>query len=120
MRSNRLVCVLNNAWEEEVEGRRGMLFKTKTAYNSPTYYSMMIGKGVQHRLISGKLRDKKKTPNPVNFYLVLFLIAYCLDKIQISYKSKWKAPVQFPRGAEAGRDLWRSLVQPLLKAGLQL
>lgn len=74
MRSNRFVCVLNNAWEEEVEGRRGMLFKTKTAYTSPTYCSMLIGKGAQHRLISGKLGDKKKqTPNPVNFYLVLFL-----------------------------------------------
>lgn len=46
--SNRLGCVLNNVWEEEVEGRRGMLFKTNTAYTSPTYCSTLIGKAQRH------------------------------------------------------------------------
>lgn len=58
----------------------GMLFKTKTAYASPTYGSMMIGKGVQHRLISDKVGDKK-TPNPVNVIWSLFLF-FC--KLQIA------------------------------------
>lgn len=84
MRSNRLVCVLNNAWEEEVERRRAMLFKTKAAYTSPTYCSMMIGKGVQHRLISDKVGDKKPlSPCELLSGGVFFLIADSLDKIQI-------------------------------------
>lgn len=44
--SNRLVCVLNKAWEEEAEERWGMLFTRKTAYTSLTYCCKIIGEGV--------------------------------------------------------------------------
>lgn len=44
MQSNRLVYVLNNVWEEEVEGRRGMLFRTKTAPTFPHTLLVMTGK----------------------------------------------------------------------------
>ena len=42
--SNRLVCVLNNVWEEEAEERWGMLFTAEMAYTSHTYCSKMTGK----------------------------------------------------------------------------
>lgn len=44
MQSNRLVYVLNNVWEKEVDGRPSMLFKTRTAPTFPHILLMMTGK----------------------------------------------------------------------------
>lgn len=118
MQSNRLVYVLNNVWEEEVEGRQGMLLKTKAAPTFPHILFMMTGKE-QHRLLSDKPGDKNKPQVPVNFYLMLFkfliffLIADCLDKTQICYKPKEKTTAQsFPEEPQLGgtsADLWPDL-----------
>lgn len=76
MQSNRLVYVLNNVWEEEVEGRQGMLLKTKAVPTFPHILLMMTGKE-QHRILSDKLGDKNKSQVPVNFYLMLFKFFFC-------------------------------------------
>lgn len=110
MQSNRLVYVLNNVWEEEVEGRRGMLFKTMTAPTFPHILLMMTGKGCSTDSFQINWGDKNKPQVPVNFHLMLllvlvgfFLIADCLDKTQICYKHKGKTPVQsFPEEPQLG------------------
>lgn len=103
MQSNRLVYVLNNVWEEEVEGRWGMLFKTRTAPTFPHTLLMMTGK--ECSTDSFQIQWGTKTnPGPCELLSALFLkIADCLDKTHICYKPKGKTPVQsFPEEPQLG------------------